>query len=53
MAVLPQFLLKRLYVSKSLANDSDSFQFKLRNAIGGGTLLRIHGAGRGWEEPPG
>ena len=43
MATLPQFLLKRLYVSKSLANDTDSFQFLLRNAIGGGTLLRVYG----------
>ena len=43
MPTMPQFLVKRLYVSRSLANDTDSCQFLLRNAIGGGTLLRVYG----------
>jgi alpha-galactosidase len=43
MPSLPQFLLKRLYVSRSLANDTDSCQFILRNAIGHATLLRVYG----------
>lgn len=36
MIVVPQFLLKRLYVKGSLRNNDHGFQFELKNTLGSG-----------------
>ena len=36
MIVVPQFLLKRLYVKGSLRNNDHGFQFELKNSLGSG-----------------
>ena len=43
MAVLPSFVLKRLYVDRSLTSTADGFQFSLRNFIGTGTIVEVIG----------
>ena len=36
MVTVPAFLLRRLYVKKSLRNTEDGFEFELRNRLGSG-----------------
>ncbi len=36
MVAVPSFLLKRLYVKGSLRNNSEGFQFVLKNSLGSG-----------------
>lgn len=36
MIVVPQFLLRRLYVKGSLRNNDPGFQFELKNTLGSG-----------------
>ena len=43
MAVLPSFILKRLYVNGSLRNTAEGFEFALRNFIGTGTVTAVLG----------
>ena len=41
MVTVPGFLLRRLYVKKSLTNTDDGFQFQLRNRLGSGYAHRV------------
>jgi hypothetical protein len=43
MATLPGFILKRLYVSGSLQNTPEGFEFALRNFIGTGHVVEVLG----------
>ncbi len=36
MIIVPQFLLRRLYVKGSLRNNDQGFQFELKNSLGSG-----------------
>jgi len=36
MIIVPQFLLRRLYVKSSLRNNDQGFQFELKNSLGSG-----------------
>ena len=40
MVTVPGFLLRRLYVKKSLKNVSDGFEFQLKNGLGSGYAHR-------------
>jgi hypothetical protein len=37
---IPSFLLKRLYVIRSLRNNSDGFQFEIENKLGSAGIPR-------------
>ena len=41
MVTVPGFLLRRLYLKKSLTNTDDGFQFQLRNRLGSGYAHRV------------
>ena len=41
MVTVPGFLLRRLYVKKSLKNTDDGFEFQLRNRLGSGYAHRM------------
>lgn len=41
MVTVPGFLLRRLYLKKSLTNTDDGFQFQLRNRLGSGYAYRV------------
>ena len=43
MTVVPNFVLKRLYLKNSLRNTSRGCQFALRNSLGSGTVTRFGG----------
>ena len=43
MAALPGFVLRRLYVAKSLLNTPQGCEFALRNRVGTGTLTGVQG----------
>ena len=42
MVSVPAFLLRRLYVKKSLKNTPDGFEFHLRNQLGSGYSHGVH-----------
>lgn len=41
MVSVPAFLLRRLYVKQSLKNNSDGFEFQLRNRLGSGYAHKL------------
>ena len=41
MVTVPGFLLRRLYVKKSLKNTDDGFQLQLRNRLGSGYAYKV------------
>ncbi|MDP6454342.1 MAG: hypothetical protein QF898_13645 [SAR202 cluster bacterium] len=41
MVTVPAFLLRRLYVKKSLKNTDDGFEFELRNRLGSGYAFKL------------
>ena len=41
MVTVPGFLLRTLYVKKSLTNTDDGFQFQIRNRLGSGYAYRV------------
>ena len=41
MVSVPSFLLRRLYLKKSLANTEDGFQFQIRNRLGSGYAYKV------------
>ena len=41
MVTVPGFLLRRLYLKKSLANTDAGFQFQIRNRLGSGYAYRV------------
>ena len=41
MVSVPGFLLRRLYVKRSLHNTSDGFEFELRNRLGSGYAHKL------------
>jgi hypothetical protein len=41
MVTVPGFLLRRLYVKKSLKNTDDGFQLQLRNRLGSGYAHKV------------
>jgi hypothetical protein len=41
MVTVPAFILRRLYVKKSLKNTSEGFQFELRNRLGSGYAFKL------------
>ena len=41
MVTVPGFLLRKLYVKRSLTNTDDGFQFQLRNRLGSGYAHRV------------
>ena len=41
MVTVPGFLLRRLYVKKSLTNNDEGFQFQIRNCLGSGYAHRV------------
>ncbi len=41
MVSVPGFLLRRLYVKKSLRNTADGFEFQLKNGLGSGYAYRL------------
>lgn len=42
MVTVPGFLLRRLYVKKSLTNTKDGFRFELMNRLGSGYSHKVH-----------
>ena len=42
MVTVPAFLLRRLYVKKSLKNTDNGFEFQLRNRLGSGYAHTMH-----------
>ncbi|MBC7262914.1 MAG: hypothetical protein H5T64_00975 [Chloroflexi bacterium] len=43
MTTVPSFLLKKLYVSGSLANVEGGFEFRLKNTLATGTIIGLAG----------
>jgi hypothetical protein len=41
MVTVPGFLLRTLYVKKSLTNTDDGFQFQIRNRLGSGYAYKV------------
>jgi len=41
MVKVPSFLLKKLYVKKSLKNTDDGFEFSLKNVLADATLVKL------------
>ena len=41
MVTVPAFLLRRLYVKKSLRNTENGFEFELRNRLGSGYAFKL------------
>ena len=41
MVTVPSFLLRRLYVKKSLRNTEHGFEFELRNRLGSGYAFKL------------
>ena len=42
MTIIPNFLLKRLYVQGSLKQDAQGVWFSFKNSVGPGTLTRLN-----------
>lgn len=41
MIIVPEFLLRRLYVKGSLRNNEQGFQFQLKNTLGSGYAIEL------------
>ena len=41
MVTVPGFLLRKLYLKKSLTNTADGFQFQIKNRLGSGYAYRV------------